>query len=51
MGLAIETIKLRSRNNRTFFALMKKIMDIEIETDDLKLTEFDKAMHSFSDSK
>ena len=41
----------RSRNNRTFFALMKKIMDIEIETDDLKLTEFDKAMHSFSDSK
>ena len=47
----IETIKLRSRNNRTFFALMKKIMDIEIETDDLKLTEFDKAMHSFSDSK
>lgn len=30
---------------------MKKIMDIEIETDDLKLTEFDKAMHSFSDSK
>ena len=51
MGLAIETIKLRSRNNRTFFALMKKIMDIETETDDLKLTEFDKAMHSFSDSK
>lgn len=42
---------VRSRNNRTFFALMKKIMDIEIETDDLKLTEFDKAMHSFSDSK
>ena len=51
MGVDIEIIKQRSQTNRMCYWLMKKIMEVEIDTDSLPLTEFDKAMHLFSDDK
>lgn len=51
MGLDIEVIKYRVKNNRLCYWLMQNIMEVEIETDNLQLTEFDYEMCSFSDSK
>lgn len=51
MGLDIEAIKRRVGNNRLCYWLMQNIMEAEIKTDNIQLTEFDSAMRSFSDSK
>lgn len=51
MGLDIEVIKRRVSNNRLCYWLMQNIMEVEIKTDNIQLTEFDFAMRSFSDSK
>ncbi|HCL08515.1 MAG TPA: hypothetical protein DHW25_01135 [Blautia sp.] len=50
MGLDKKIIEQRSQNNRMCVWLMKNIMQIEIETENLQWLEFDRAMRVFSDS-
>lgn len=51
MGLDCDLIKLRSLHNRKFYSVLKELLEIKIQCNDIRFTEFDGAMRYFSDSK
>ena len=51
MGLDTVIIKQRSQTNRMCYWVVKNIMKIEIENDNLQFGGFDMAMRHFSDKK
>lgn len=51
MGFNCDRIKVRSLHNRKFYCLLKSLLEIKIQCNDVTLTEFDGDMRCFSSSK